>query len=70
MELAAPAERKKTAPLLAGGLSLVLHAALAAGLLYVLPLGEAPGNAGPMSLSLVSLAVPSPGADAGTGSVS
>ena len=70
MELAAPAERKKTAPLLAGGLSLVLHAALAAGLLCVLPLGETPGNAGPMSLSLVSLAVPSPEADAGTGSVS
>ena len=70
MELAAPAERKKTAPLLAGGLSFVLHAALAAGLLYVLPLGEAPGNAGPMSLSLVSLAAPSPGVDAGTGSVS
>ena len=67
MELAAPAERKKTAPLLAGALSFVLHAALAAGLLYVLPLGGTAGNAGLMSLSLVSLAVPGPGADAGTG---
>ena len=70
MELAAPAERKKTAPLLAGALSFVLHAALAAGLFYVLPLGETAGNAGPMSLSLVSLTAPSTGADAGTRRVS
>ena len=69
MELAAPAERKKTATLLACALSFALHAALAAGLLYVLPRGENPGNAGPLSLSLVSLPVPCRGESAGTSDV-
>ena len=70
IELAAPAERKKTAPLLAGALSFVLHAALAAGLLDVLPLGESAGNAGPLSLSLVSLSAASRGESTGASGIS
>ena len=58
MELSAPAEKKTTAPLLAGLLSCILHAALAAGLLYVLPYADNDKGEGLLSLSLVSLSVP------------
>ena len=70
MELAAPAEKKTTAPLFAGLLSCILHAALAAGLFSVLPYADSDKGEGLLSLSLVSLSAPGKAGSEGGGSVS
>ena len=70
MELSAPAERKMTAPILAGLLSCILHAALAAGLFSVLPYADSDKGEGLLSLSLVSLSAPGKAGNEGGGAVS
>ena len=70
MELSAPAERKMTAPILAGLLSCILHTALAAGLFYVLPYADSDKGEGLLSLSLVSLSAPGKAGSEEGGSVS
>lgn len=52
MEFNAQAERKAFSPAVAGGLSLLLHAFLAAGFFFCLPAGGSTGSAGPLTLSL------------------
>ena len=69
MELSASAERKTTAPLFAGLLSCILHAALAAGLFCILPHADSDKGEGLLSLSLVSLSVSGRAGGEGEGSV-